>query len=151
MGKVRYLPNQQALERYYQHQRGHGVEDSFFAGPSYQRGHGLEGIFGRLLRAAEPVFRSSRSVAPVLKKAGKALAKESLAAGVGVANDLMEGKAFGSSVESRLNKAANRMANKGAKSLTQMLNASETRKPATKRAHKRKLGRKTIKRKDIFG
>ena len=153
MGKVRYIPNQQALDRYYLHQTGGGVDDSFFAGPTYQRGHGLGGLFGRMFRAAVPLFRTT--VAPVLKKAGRELAKEALHTGVGVGTDLLDGKSLGDSVKGRLNTAANRMATKGARSLQGMLTgpygAPRKRGRSVRRVNAAKRARKTIKGNDIFG
>ena len=150
MGRVRYIPNQQALDRYYLHQSGGG--DRFFAGPTYQRGHGLAGVFGRLFRAAVPIFRSH--VGPVMKKAGKELAKEALSTSVGVANDMLQGESLGNSVKHRLNTATNRMVVKGSKGLQKMLEDKRPRK--RKRTHGSRVNlakhaRKTIKGRDIFG
>lgn len=145
---------QQALDRYYNQQSGGGTEIQYFSGPGYQRGHGLGGLFGKLFRAAVPVFR--HTVAPMLKKAGAEVAKEALTSGVGVATDMLEGESFGNAARSRLNTAANRMANRGVRALEQMV-ASPTprrrRRPATKRPTGAavKRVRKTIKGGDLFG
>lgn len=143
MARVRYIPTgrQEMLDRYYQQQGSGGL---YFAGPSYQRGHGLGGLFGRLFRAAVPIFR--HSVAPVLKKAGKELAKEALTTGVGVANDMLAGENFKDSARARLNTAANRMTKRGVKALEKMMDPPKPkRRPAARR------GRKSIKGGDILG
>ena len=152
MGKVRHLPNQQSLERYYL-QQGRG-DMAYFSGPGHQRGHGLGGLFGKLFRAAVPIFRNT--VSPVLKKAGKAVAKQALSTGVGVASDLLDGQTIGHSLNQRLPTAANEMAFKGATHLQQML-ANRNPPPSKRRKHskqsKKRVARKvrkTIKGHDIF-
>lgn len=140
MGKVRYIPSQPAFDRYY-HQQGKG---DIFAGPAYQRGHGLGGLFGRLFRAAVPVFK--QTVASALKNAGKAAAKEALLTGVQVANDLMDGQSLGSSLENRVPKATNRLAQKSARKLRSILEDRQPRRPMRKSKKKSK----TIKGRDIF-
>ena len=117
MGKVRYIPNQHSLDQYY-HQQG-GGDMTYFSGPTYQRGHGLGGLFGRLFRAAVPIFRGT--VAPALKKVGKKVAKEALTTGVGMATDLLDGQSIEESLQNRLPSAANRMAIQGAKHLQRVL------------------------------
>ena len=156
MGKVRYIPNQHSLERYY-NQQGSG-DMSYFGGPTYQRGHGLGGLFGRLFRAAVPIFRGT--VAPALKKVGKKVAKEALTTGVGMASDLLDGQSIEQSLHNRLPSAANRMAVQGAKHLQRVITNSMTSqrraKPAnghTKTSRRRRTAkrrRKTIKGQDIF-
>ena len=87
MVRVRYIPNQGALDHYYKYQSGGGVNTSKDLG--YQRGHGLGGLFGSLFRAAVPVFKGT--VAPMLKRGAKAVAREALSTGVGVAGDMLDG------------------------------------------------------------
>lgn len=150
MVKVRYLPNQRALDSYYLRQSGGGVDDAYFQGPLYQRGHGLGGLFGRIFRAAVPVFRNT--VAPMMKRAGKEVAKEALTTGVRVAGDMLEGESVGESLQRRLPTAANRMATKGVRSLEKMLSAQRPvrKRKSGHRVSLAKRARKSIKGSDLF-
>ena len=151
MGKVRYIPGvggQQALDRYY-HQQGSGLQ--YFSGPGHQRGHGLGGLFGRLFRAAVPLLKNT--VAPMMKKAGKAVAKEALTTGVGLATDLLDGEPFGDSVRGRLNTAANRMTTRGVNALEKMVSTpgpTRRRRAVRRRGGLGKRGRKSIKGSDLY-
>ena len=141
MGRVRYVPNQIALDDYYSRQTGGG--DHYFKGTTYQRGHGLGGLFGRLFRAAVPLFKNT--VSPLLKRGAKAMAREALKTGVGVANDLLDGGSFQNSLERRGKLAARHLMNRGAAKMDGML-----AKPARRKSPARKR-RKTIKgRRDIY-
>ena len=77
---VRYLPSDKDYENYYVGQvgRGHPV----FTGARTQRGYGLGGILGGLFRSAMPL----------IKRGAKALGREALRTGVGIAQDAVEGK-----------------------------------------------------------
>ena len=131
----------------------------YFSGLGHQRGHGLGGLFGRLFRAAIPVFRTTG--APALKKAGKEVAKEPLTTGVGLASDMLEGESFGNAARSRLNTAANRMADRGVKALERMVASPGRHPPANLRRRRptckrptgalAKRSRKSIKGTDVFG
>ena len=142
MVKIRFIPNQRALDNYYHYQTGGGTDHNFFSGAPYQRGHGLGGIFGRLFRAAVPVFKS----------AGKSLAREALSTGVGVAGDLLDGGNIKGSLESRLPAAGKRLAVKGVRKLNTMLNSHPPKSRKRKRSLSHKTGkrRKNIKGSDIF-
>ena len=135
MVRVRYIPNQNALDQYYLRQSG-GGEAPYFKGTVYQRGHGLGGLFGKLFRAAVPVFRNT--VAPVLKKGAKAVAREALTTGVGVANDMLDGGSAMESISRRLPEARRRLVQKGVRGVKRMID-----KP-------RKKGRKSIRGRDIY-
>jgi hypothetical protein len=125
-------------------QSGSGGRDAFFNGPAYQRGRGLGGLFGKIFRAAVPLLKGT--VAPMLKTGAKAVAKEALRTGVGVAGDMLEG---GSGVESfklRGKAGARRLAQQGVRKMEKMFNDA----PA-KRRRVRSRGGKTIKgRGDIY-
>ena len=159
MVRVRYVPNQQALDQYYARQTGNGSNEKFYRGPVYQRGHGLGGLFGSIFRAAVPVFRST--VAPALKKGAKALAREALTTGVNVAGDVLRGSNVKESFQQRLPAAANRIRKKGLRKLESMLSTSDgngtrlvTRKRKGRGGSNKASGkrrRKTIKGRDIFG
>ena len=134
MGKVRYVPNQHALDRYYQTGSG---GDLFFHGPAYQRGHGLGGLFGRLFRAAVPMLKSS--VLPAVKAGTRNFAKEAIRTGLGVASDVLDGDNATASFERHGRGSAKRLLAQGARHLDGML---ETRQPPRKR-------RKNIKRRRV--
>ena len=141
MGRIRYIPSQRALDNYYSHQTGGG--DFYFKGPIHQRGHGLGGIFARLFRAAVPVFKNT--VSPLLKRGAKAVAREALKTGVGVATDVLDGGSAQQSFEKRGNLAARRLMHKGARKMEAMRAV-----PARKTGPPRKR-RKTIKgKRDIY-
>ena len=149
MVRVRYTPNQQALNSYYAHQTGNGYS-GVFRGPVYQRGHGLGGLFGRLFRAAVPVFKST--VAPALKRGAKAIAREALRTGVGVATDALDGQNALHSLDKHSRAAAKSLINQGSRKLDAILtNPPPLRRQRRIRAPPKKR-RKTIKgSRDIYG
>lgn len=126
MGRVRYIPNQRAFDEYYHRQSGGNA--AYFHGPSHQQGHGLGGLFGSLFRAAMPVFRNT--VAPMLKSGAKAVAKEALRTGVGVASDMLSGQSGLESIEARLPMAGERLVKRGIRKLTNIV--EPRRKPRRK-------------------
>lgn len=138
MGRVRYIPNQHALDHYYRHQTGDG--GVYFQGPTYQRGHGLGGLFGRLFRAAVPLLKNT--VAPALKKGAKAVAREALSTGVGVLEDVIEGESAADSINRRVPEAARDLARRGIRRTKKMID--NPRRPAKRRRSK------SIKGRDIF-
>ena len=158
--KVRYIPNQAALDNYYWKQSGKGGDgQDFFQGPLTQRGHGLAGLFGKIFRAAVPVFKGS--VQPMLKKGAKAVAKQALTTGMNVANDMLSGESGSKSIGRRLPMAARKLSHKGVRALHGMIsnNVPHQRK-GVRRVRKTGRGRrrgrkfrkrtKTIKGRDIF-
>ena len=141
MGRVRYIPNQRALDDYYLHQTGGG--DFYFKRPSHQRGHGLGGLFGRLFRAAVPVFKTT--VAPVLKSAGKSIAREALKSGTDMAADVLKGESVKDSFGRHANSAAGRLVELGSKRLHTMLDSPQPIRKGRLGTPARKRRRKTIK------
>ena len=117
MAIVRYIPNQGALDHYYKRQSGGGGQ--YFSGPVYQQGHGIGGLFGKIFRAAVPVFKGT--VAPALKRGAKAVAREALSTGVGIASDMLDGGSGSKSARRRGSAAAKRLGRKGVNSLRGML------------------------------
>ena len=141
MGRVRYIPNQHALEAYYQQQGRGGQDMRYFSGPAYQRGRGLGGLFGKLFRAAVPIFK--HTVTPVLKRGAKFVAKEALKTGVGVAGDMLDGQSGLESLKRRGKAGAQRVAREGLNRMEGMLSGRKrTRAPKRRGPGKR---RKTIK------
>lgn len=76
-------------------QKGYGIR--------YQRGHGLGGILGGLFRSA----------LPVLKQGAKAVGNELLKGGIGVINDVAQGKNAKQAVKARLKTAGRTLFKKG--------------------------------------
>ena len=147
MGKVRYIPNQRVLDDYYLYQTGGG--DFYFKGPTNQRGHGLGGLFGRLFRAAVPLFKTT--VAPALKTVGKSIAREAIKAGTDVATDVLEGESVHDSVGRHANSAASRLVQLGSKRLQNMLDSPKPLRRERLGPPPRKRRRKTIKgSRDIY-
>ena len=66
------------------------------------------------------------TVAPVLKRGAKTLAKEALSTGLGVASDMLEGGSGRESLERRGKVAARRLGRRGVKKLQGMLDEPRT-------------------------
>ena len=125
--RTSYLPSSKHYEDYYVGQvgRGHPV----FTGPRYQRGYGLGGILGGLFRSAMPL----------LKQGAKTLGREAIRAGVGIAQDALEGKNVKASAKNRLRHAGRNLANSAIRSVKTRITG------APKRGIKRKAsGRRAI-------
>ena len=89
-----------------------------------------------------PVFKNT--VAPMLKSGAKAVAREALKTGVGVAGDLLDGESARHSLEQRLPRAGRSLAKRGVNKIQSMLDGP----PKKKRAVKKR--RKTIKGHRLF-
>ena len=136
--KTKYYPDAKAYQEYYLRQTGKGYP--VFAGRRYQRGHGLGSIIGNLFKSA----------VPMLKKGAKAIGKEALRTGLGIASDVMEGQNIKQAAETRVKGAGRNLVQKtidavgppGEKAIKEPVK----RKPARRR--------QTVKQrrpKDIFG
>jgi len=91
-----------------------------FIGDPFQRGgFSLGGLFKGLARVA----------LPVLKRAGKSVAKQALQTGMQVADDVIEGKNLGESIEYRGKAGLKTQMKKGRKAMTQ---PKRKRKPQQK-------------------
>ena len=131
MGRVRYIPNQRALDAHYQ-----SGGSPYFQGQSHQRGHGLGGLFGKLFRAAVPVFRNT--ILPAAKAGVKSVATEAARAGLHVAGDMLDGNDLGESLERHATDSARRLVKRGVRRMDGMMGKPRKR-------------RKTIKgRRDIY-
>jgi hypothetical protein len=117
------------IENYYMKQAA-GMP--YFSGPMAQRGHGLGGIFGRLFRAAVPLFRRA---APVLKSAAKSVAKEAVRSGSNVLGDVIAGENIGDAFANRTSQGVNRLAKKGVAKIDRMMSTPKTIKRKKKRRH----------------
>jgi len=133
-----------ALNNYYMQQAG-GGQPSYYIGPSYQRGHGLGGIFASLFKAAMPVLKS---VAPVLKRGAKAVAKEAITTGAQIASDALAGDNWKDSAAKHGTAATKRLVKKGTKNLVGMMSAKPIKRNRTKAIKGSKY--RKIDRGDIF-
>ncbi len=95
-----------AYENYYLHQVGHGVP--VFEGVNLQRGYGLGGILGGLLRSA----------VPLLKQGAKALGKQVLKTGVGIAQDTLAGQNFRTAAKRRLKESGKTLGRQAVRKMT---------------------------------
>ena len=127
-------------ESYYKHQAGGG--DNFFKGAPMQRGHGLGNILGGLFRSA----------LPMIKRGARAIGKEALKTGVGVAADVLDGQNVKTATKKRARKAG---ANITARAQRALSDDSPPRKKPLKRKPTGASGRKapskrTKRTPDIF-
>ena len=132
------------LQNYYINQ-ARGGTPSYYVGPSHQKGHGLGGIFSSLFRAAMPVFKS---VAPVLKRGAKAVAREAITTGAQIASDALAGDDWKESAAKHGNLASQRLLKKGAKNLINMVGPVKKRKAGKLKSIKGSKFRKINR--DIF-
>ena len=96
---IRFDGNRGAIDEYYIDQAGHGLPA--FQGARVQRGHGIGNMFSGLLKSAMPL----------IKKGSKALGKQVLSTGLGIANDLLSGENIRTSTERRLKEAGRNIMN----------------------------------------
>ena len=133
--RVHYKPNSILYDNYYKKQVGHGL-------PVYvggMKGRGLGSVLSGLLRTA----------VPLLKKGGKALLKEGVRSGLGVAQDILSGKNIKSALKGRAKGGGKRLLNKA---IGQFNAPAPPGEPAVRRIKKSVRRKKKSKRsKDIFG
>ena len=84
-----------------------GAGMTFFQGSQHQRGSGLGALFGGLFRA----------IMPAAKSALKAVGREALRTGIGVATDALAGQNIAQSLETRGKDAASTLLNKAKRKL----------------------------------
>ena len=82
-------PTESIYKNYYINQAGHGIP--VYKGTGLQKGHGIGNIFSGLFRSA----------APLLKSAAKAIGREALNFGVGLARDALSGDNIKTAAEKR--------------------------------------------------
>lgn len=136
------------LNDYYMQQARSSLP-SYYIGPSHQRGHGLGGIFASLFKAAMPVLKS---VAPVLKRGAKAVAREAITTGAQVATDALAGEDWKKSAAKHSNLVARRLVKKGAQNLSSMLNERNitTKRKGGKAKSIKATKTRKIKSRDVF-
>ena len=136
------------FEQYYMRQAyGHGFGPSFSAA-SLQKGHGL----GNILSSA------FRTMAPVLKSAGKAVAKQGLHTGLNILGDVLGGENIKQASKRRLREGKDRHIKKAKTSLFSSRpppSATPPKKTNKNKKHKNKNQSRrrpsNRKHKDIFG
>ena len=95
-------------------QTGHGM--TYFHGSPHQRGSGLGSLFGGLIRA----------IMPAAKSALKAVGREAIRTGIGVASDALAGQNVAQSFETRGRQAASTLLNKAGHKVNQMTEEQQT-------------------------
>ena len=136
------------FEQYYMRQaHGHGFGPAFSAA-SLQKGHGL----GNILSSA------FRTLSPVLKSAGKAVARQGLNTGLDILGDVLGGENIKQASKRRLNESKDKLLKKAK---TSLFSALPTPPRPTPKKHNKNRKRKNKnhsrrrpanrKHKDIFG
>jgi hypothetical protein len=101
----------------------------------------------------------ARVALPVLKRAGKSVAKQALQTGMEVADDVLEGKNIGQAIEARGRVAAQNQLKKGRKSLVQPKRKRKQQKGGLQPGSFKNVGKGVIplnikgrrNKKDVFG
>lgn len=109
------------FEDYYAGQIGKGLP--YYKGTVLQRGHGIGGFFAKLFRSAMPFLISG----------AKTVGKEALRAGTMVANDVLAGESFKTSLKTRAKQTGKKLARKAVEKADDMIgrgNFKRKRKPA---------------------
>ena len=123
-----FVGNPKVYEDYYCSQVGHGLP--VFIGGRNMRGRGLGSLLGSI----------GRSLIPMLKSSGKALLKEGARTGLRVAQDVLSGQNFKSSVSQRARQGGKRLFEQAVGHVTRK--AAPPGQPAKKRRIKSASSRK---------
>lgn len=135
--KTRFQPDASAYHDYYLKQAGRGFP--VYAGRPYQRGHGLGSIIGSLFKSA----------VPMLKRGAKALGKEALKTGLGIASDALEGQNVKQAAQTRAKRAGRNLLQQSVQQLSPPGERTIKRAPRKKKTRRSK----TVKQRgpqDIF-
>lgn len=124
--RTKYCCDAKAYENYYMSQVGHGMP--YFSGAQYQKGYGLGNIFSSI----------AKSFLPLVKSGARAIGKQVLRSGVGLASDVLQGK--------NIKQAAVERAKVAGVNLLQ----SAKRKATNRKPSVRVLKKKRRKHRDIF-
>lgn len=103
----------------------YGGTMNVFRGRRSQRGHGIGGVLKGLFRSAMPL----------IKKGAKSLGKIALETGVQVANDVMSGKKFKSSLKTRGKQAGRKLIGQTVDGISQRGNGNRRRRKKGTRKH----------------
>lgn len=126
------------FEDYYVGQAGNGMP--YYQGLSLQRGYGIGGFFAKLFRG----------VLPFLKSGAKAVGKEALRTGTMVANDVLSGENFKTSLKTRTKESGKKLARKAVQKADEMIGRGrfKRKRKSPKRVIRSKA--KRVEGRDIF-
>ena len=125
--------NRELYEDYYLNQSGSGLP--VFVGSRGQRGHGLGSMLSGLFRSAMPL----------IKRGLASFGRHALKTGLEIANDVVDGNSFGSSVKTRVPVGIKRFA-----SQSNLTNQSGNGRKRRRQVSKKKKVTKIRKHRDIF-
>lgn len=127
------------FENYYASQTGNGL--SFYRGGAVlQRGHGIGGFFAKLFRSAMPLLMSG----------AKTIGKEALRTGTMVANDVLSGESFKSSLKTRSKETGKKLARKAVKKADEMIGHGRLKRKRKLSKHFSSSKARKVKGRDIF-
>lgn len=126
------------IEDYYVRQTGKGLP--YYQGTVLQKGYGIGGFFAKLFRSAMPFLWSG----------AKAVGKEALRTGTQVANDVLTGENFKTSLRARAKESGKLLAKKAIHKADEMIGRGGHKRK--RKTPKRFISRKTkkVKGRDIF-
>ena len=127
--------NRELYEDYYLNQSGSGLP--VFVGSRGQRGHGLGSMLSGLFRSAMPL----------IKRGLASFGRHALKTGLEIANDVVDGNSFGSSVKTRVPVGIKRFASQS--NLTNQSGSGRKRRRQVSKKKKKKVT-KHRKHRDIF-
>ena len=126
------------FEDYYAGQTGKGLP--FYRGTSLQRGYGIGGFFAKLFRSAMPLFISG----------AKTIGKEALRTGTMVANDMLSGESFKSSLKTRAKETGKQLARKAVQKADEMIGHGKLKRKRRPRKHFIRSKARKVQGRDIF-
>lgn len=126
------------FEDYYAGQIGKGLP--YYKGTVLQRGYGFGGFFAKLFRSAMPFLISG----------AKTVGKEALRTGTMVANDVLSGESFKSSLKTRSKETGKKLARKAVQKADEMIGHGKFKRK--RKTTKRFIPSKTrkVQGRDIF-
>lgn len=135
---VPYTCCAQKFEDYYAGQTGNGLP--CYRGAVLQRGYGIGGFFAKLFRSAMPFLISG----------AKAVGKEALRTGTMVANDVLSGENFKSSLKTRAKETGKKLARKAIDKADEMIGRGKLKRK--RKAANRLISSKArkVQGRDIF-
>ena len=126
------------FEDYYAEQTGKGLP--YYRGTVLQRGHGIGGFFAKLFRSAMPL----------LMRGAKTIGKEALRTGTMVANDMLSGESFNSSLKTRANETGKKFARKAVPKADEMTSHGKFKRKQKFSKHFIRSKAWKVQRRDIF-
>lgn len=126
------------FEDYYAGQTGKGLP--YYKGAVFQRGHGIGGFFAKLFRRAMPLLVSG----------AKTIGKETLRTGTMIANDVLSGENFKSSLKSRSKETGKKLARKAVQKADEMIGHGKFKRKRKHSKHFISSKARRVQRRDIF-